>query len=83
MTDLKKDKDESKDYVNKIEEMNKTADIAELILYFKNDDKQEQGIKLLTSNQILSRLPITLAGLKAGNNSEKFKSEIRQILYSL
>ena len=29
------------------------------------------------------RLPITLAQLKAGNNSEKFKNEIRQLLYSL
>ena len=29
------------------------------------------------------RLPITLAQLKAGNNSEKFKNEVRQLLYSL
>ena len=32
---------------------------------------------------MLSRLPITLAQLKAGNNSEKLKNEIRQFLYSL
>ena len=32
---------------------------------------------------MLSRLPITLAQLKAGNNSEKLKYEIRQLLYSL
>ena len=32
---------------------------------------------------MLSRLPISLAQLKAGNNSEKFKNEIRQLLYSL
>ena len=32
---------------------------------------------------MLSRLPITLAQLKAGNNSEKLKNEIRQLLYSL
>ena len=32
---------------------------------------------------MLSRLPITLSQLKAGNNSEKFKNEIRQLLYSL
>ena len=32
---------------------------------------------------MLSRLPITLAQLNAGNNSEKFKNEIRQLLYSL
>ena len=32
---------------------------------------------------MLSRLPISLAQLKAGNNSDKLKSEIRQLLYSL
>ena len=32
---------------------------------------------------MLSRLPNTLAQLKAGNNSKKLKNEIRQILYSL
>ena len=32
---------------------------------------------------MLSRLPITLAQLKAGNNSEKLKNEIRQLLYYL
>ena len=42
-----------------------------------------QGLKLLTPGQMLSRLPITLAQLKAGNNSEKLKNEIRQLLYSL
>ena len=36
-----------------------------------------------TPGQMLSRLPISLAQLKAGNNSEKLKNEIRQILYSL
>ena len=32
---------------------------------------------------MLSRLPITLAQLKAGNNLEKLKNEIRKLLYSL
>ena len=41
------------------------------------------GLKILTWNQMLSRLPIALAQLNAGNNSEKLKNEIRQILYSL
>ena len=40
-------------------------------------------MKILTPNQMLSRFPITLARLKAGNNSEKLKNEIRQLLYSL
>ena len=46
-------------------------------------NQQVQGLKMLTPNQMLSRLPISLAQLKAGNNSEKLKNEIRQLLYSL
>ena len=42
-----------------------------------------RGLKILTPNQMLSRLPISLAQLKAGNNSQKLKNEIRQLLYSL
>ena len=42
-----------------------------------------QGLKILTPNQMLSRLLIFLAQLKAGNNSQKLKNEIRQLLYSL
>ena len=41
------------------------------------------GLKILTPNQMLSRLPITLAQLKEENNSEKFKNNIRKLLYSL
>ena len=49
-----------------------------------NSEKQlQQGLKILTPIQMLSRLPITLSQLKAGNNSEKLKNEIRQLLYSL
>ena len=46
-------------------------------------NQQGKGLKILTPSQMLSRLPITLAQLKAGNNSEKLKNEIRQLLYSL
>ena len=46
-------------------------------------NQQGKGLKFLTPNQILSRLRITLAQLKAGNNSEKIKNQIRQLLYSL
>ena len=41
------------------------------------------GLKILTPNQMLSRSPISLAQLKAGNNSEKLQNEIRQSLYAL
>ena len=42
-----------------------------------------QGLQILTPQQMLSRLPISLAQLKAGNNSQKLRNEIRQLLYSL
>ena len=58
-------------------------DIAELILYFNTKDQQGGSLKILKPNQMLSRLPISLAQLKAGNNSEKLKNKIRQLLYSL
>ena len=64
------------------ENPNETVDIVGSILEF-NRQEQGQGLKILTPNQTLSRLPISLAQLKAGNNSEKLKNEIRQLLHSL
>ena len=58
------------------------VNLVEMILEF-NRQQQGQGLKILTPNQMLSRLPISLAQLKAGNNSEKLKNEIRQLLYFL
>ena len=42
-----------------------------------------KGLKILTPKQMLQRLPIALAQVKAGNNSESLLNEIRQIVYSL
>ena len=64
------------------EKPNEIEDIVENILVF-NRQQQGQDLKILTPNQMLSRLPISLAQLKAGNNSEKLKNEIQQLLYSL
>ena len=58
------------------------VNLVENILEF-NRQQQGQGLKILTPSQMLSRLPNSLAQLKAGNNSEKLKNEIRQILYSI
>ena len=58
-------------------------EIVKRILVFNQLDQSRQGLKILTPNQMLSRLPISLAQLNAGNNSEKIKNEIRQLLYSL
>ena len=65
-----------------IEKPDKILEIVDDILNF-NKQTQGKGLQMLTPNQMLSRLPITLAQLKAGNNSEKLKNEIRQSLYSL
>ena len=48
------------------------------------DSKQEgTGLKILTPKEMLQRLPIVLAQIKAGNNSQNLLNEIRQIVYSL
>ena len=67
----------------KIEKSDKIVKIVKRFLKFNKQKQSGEGIKILTPNQMLSRLPITLAQLKAGNNSEKLKNEIRQLLYSL
>ena len=66
-----------------IEENEKIINIVKYILYFNQLQQKGEELKILNPNQMLTRLPISLAQLKAGNNSEKLKNEIRQILYSL
>ena len=67
------------------EKPDKILEIVEEIFNFNNKIKKQsgQGLKKLTPNQMLSRLPTTSAQLKAGSNSEKLKNEIRQLLHSL
>ena len=67
------------------EKPDKILEIVEEILIFNRENREQQvlGLKIRTPNQMLSRLPITLGQLKAGNNSEKLKNQIRQLLYSL
>ena len=49
----------------------------------RNNKTEGKGLKILTPKQMLQRLPIALAQLKAGNNLESLWNEIRQIFYSL
>ena len=65
-----------------IEENKKIINIVERILYFNQLNQLGQGLKILTLNQMLSRLPISLAQLNTGNNSDKLKNKITQLLYS-
>ena len=67
----------------KIGKPDEIVNIVKGILEFNIQNQEGQGLKILTLDQMLSRLPITLAQLKAGDNSKKLKNEIRQLLYSL
>ena len=49
--------------------------IVECILEFNQLNQSEQGLKILTPNQMLSRLPISLAELNAGNKSKKLRNK--------
>ena len=56
---------------------------SEAIYKSKQNETDGKGLKILTLKQMLQRLPIALAQVKAGNNSESLLNEIRQIVYSL
>ena len=75
-------------FYNSIEEvMNFFRDYIEILSGANYDSKQNETkgteLKILTPKQMLQRLPIALAQLKAGNNLESLLNEIRQIFYSL
>ena len=59
----------------KIEQPDKILEIVEEIIIFnrENQNLSGKGLKILTPDQMLSRLPITFAQLKAGNNSKNLK----------
>ena len=80
--DLKEEIEDLSEQEKEIKNPNETVDIAEIILEFSRQ-QQVQGLKILTLNQTLSRLLISLAQLKAGNYSEKLKNKIRKLLYFL
>ena len=55
---------------------------SEAIYKSKQNETKGTGLKVLTPKQMLQRLPIALAQVKAGNNSESLLNEIRRIVYS-
>ena len=63
-----------RDYIEMLSDANYNA---------KQNETKGKGLKILTPKQMLQRLPIALAQVKAGNNSESLLYEIRQIVYSL
>ena len=82
LRDLKEEFEDMSEEEKEIENPNEIINLVENIIEI-NRQQQGQGLKILTPSQMLSRLPISLAQLKAGNNSEKPKNQIRQLLYSL
>ena len=68
--DLKQTKMDIDDAIKKIDD-------------YMNPKSKGKGLKIMTSNQLITRLPILLAQKKAGHNSQKLNNEIRQIIYSL
>ena len=71
LSGLKNEIEETSEDENQIKQADKIVNIAERILEFNRQNQEGQGQKILTASQMLSRLSITLAQLKAGNNSEK------------
>ena len=74
-------------YISREETINFFRDYIEMLsdanCNVKQDETMGKGLKTLTPKQMIQRLPIALAQVKAGNNSENLLNEIRQILYSL
>ena len=83
LVDLKNEIKKMSEDETEIEKPDEMVDIVEKILELNDQNQEGKGLKILTPDQTLSGLPISLAQLKAGNDSEKLKNEIIQLLYSL
>ena len=83
LKDLEDEIEDMSEKERKNEKPDEIVKIVKEIIEFNKQNQEGQGLKILTPNQMFSRLPISLAQLKAENNSEKLKSEIRQPLFSL
>ena len=79
LKDLKEEIKKISKAEKEIEKPDQIENIVEKILKFNEQQQSGQALKILTPNQMLNRLPIALAQLQAGNNSEKLKNEIRQL----
>ena len=83
LKDLEEQIKEMSEQEREIEKPYNIAKIVKKNLEINKLNQEGKGLKILTPVQMLSRLSITLAQLKAGNNPGKLKNEIRQLLYSL
>ena len=76
LKDLKEEIKKMSGEEKEIEDQESIVEIVEEILKFNELNQQGEDIKILTPNQMLCRLPISLAQLEAGNNSNRLKNEI-------
>ena len=94
LREIKRGGKKSADQKSKTKKVSTFFDLREKIIIFfrdgslllseaKYETKYGEGLKISTPNQMFQRLPIALAQVKAGNNSENLLNEIRQIVYSL
>ena len=67
----------------KLEPQVTIAEKLKLVPQKRKKKKAKARLKILTQNKFLTRLSILLAQIKAGYNSNKFKNEVRLILYLL
>ena len=75
---------ESKEITNPSDKQKQLYDYwEELEKNIKSINPKDKGLKILITQQMLSRLPILLAQIQAGNNSKSLKNELRQLIYSL
>ena len=83
-----KNKDDAREKLKKLKENVKSDELKDIAKelersIFGYEELSGSGLQILTNKPMLNRLPILLAQIQAGNNSNKLKNEARQILYSL
>ena len=83
LRDLKDEIKEMSENEIEIERPDELVDLVQEILEFNGQNQEGQGLEILTPQQMLNRLPISLAQLQTRNNSQKLKNKIRQLLHSL
>ena len=83
LRDLEEEIEEMSRDETEIKQPNETVNLAKMIIQFSNQNQEGKGLKILTPDQMISKLRISSAQLEAGNNSEKLKNKVRQLLYSL
>ena len=76
LSDLKNETKNMGEKKKETEKPNEIIDVVEEIIEFNKQKQEEKGLNILTPDQMLSRLPIIFAQVKAGNNSQNLKTKL-------